>query len=75
MPVNFRQRAEDLKAQLAQVRIDIESASPEEQRRLTALAASLQRSLRWYTARAGSRSDVHALRVNVGDDIRTTTGS
>lgn len=75
MPVNFRQRAEALKAQLAQVRIDIQTASPEEQRRLTALAASLQRSLRWYTARAGTRSDVHALRVSVADEIQTSTGT
>jgi hypothetical protein len=75
MPINFRQRAESLKDQLAQVKIDIQRASPDEQRRLTALAASLQRSLRWYTARAGSRSDVHALRVSVADEIHTTTGS
>jgi len=76
MPVNFRQRAEALRAQLAQVKRDIASDLPaEEKRRLTALGASLQRSLRWYTARAGSRSDVHALRVQVGDDIRTSTGS
>jgi hypothetical protein len=74
MPVNFRQRAEQLAAQLEHVKRDIPTATPEEQRRLTALAASLQRSLRWYTARAGSRSDIHALRVEVGDDIRTSSG-
>jgi hypothetical protein len=74
MPVNFRQRAEHLRAQLEQVRIDIQTASPEETRRLLALAGSIQRSLRWYTARAGSRSDVYALRVEVGDDIHTASG-
>jgi hypothetical protein len=74
MPVNFRQRAEQLSAQLAEVKQQLEAATPDEKRRLTALAASIQRSLRWYTARAGSRSDVHALRVSVADEVHTTTG-
>jgi hypothetical protein len=75
MPVNFRQRAASLHQQLAQVRIDAQTADPEELKRLQALAASIQRSLRWYTARAGTRSDVHALRVEVGDHIRTASGT
>jgi hypothetical protein len=71
MPVNFRQRAAALQAQLAQVEADLENASDVQKRRLVALKASLQRSLRWYTARAGSRSDIHALRVSVAEDIST----
>jgi hypothetical protein len=58
--LNFLQRAEELKARLEQVKIDLLlSESPEEQRRLTALAASIQRSVRWYTARVGSQNDIH----------------
>jgi hypothetical protein len=60
MKKDFRQRADELKAQLEQVMHDLETtASPMEKRRLTALAASIQRSVRWYTARAGSRNDIH----------------
>lgn len=71
MPVNFRQRAADLEEQLARVRKDLESAEPAQKRRLIALEASLKRSLRWYIARAGTRSDIHALRVNVAEHIKT----
>jgi hypothetical protein len=58
--LNFLQRAEELKVRLEQIKIDLLlSDSPEEKRRLTALVASIQRSVRWYTARAGSQNDIH----------------
>jgi hypothetical protein len=60
MKGNFRQRAEALRARLEQIRAALETATPEETRRLLALAGSIQRSLRWYTARAGSRWDIYA---------------
>ena len=74
MPVNFRQRAAAIQVQLQEIAKQLRTAPESEQLRLLAVQASLQRSLRWYTARAGSRSDIHALRVDVGDDIRTSSG-
>ena len=75
MPVNFRQRAAALEAQLQTVEAQLAKASEAEKRRLQALRASLQRSLRWYVARAGSRSDIHALRVDVAETISTREAS
>jgi hypothetical protein len=75
VPIDFRQRAAEIEAQLAKVREDLKTADPADHVRLQALAASLRRSLRWYTARAGTRSDVHALSVNVAEVIQTTSGT
>jgi len=72
MPINFKQRAADLAAQIADV--DVALGQPQEdarRRRLVAERASLLRSLRWYQARTGTRSDIHALSAHVSDEITT----
>lgn len=75
MPTDFRARAAALEVQLEQVRHDLKGAKPSEKLRLQALEASLKRSLRWYQARAGTRSDVHALSVSVADEITASEHS
>ncbi len=72
MGVNFRQRASSLEQSLAQVKLDLQTARAGDRLRLLALQASLQRSLRWYRARAGSRSDIHALHAHVHDEVTTS---
>lgn len=71
MPVDFRQRAAALERQLAQVQADLALAEPPQKLRLEALRASLLRSLRWYRARAGTRTDIHALQVRLHEDVQT----
>jgi hypothetical protein len=73
MSVDFTAKAAAVAKELAEVRAQVKTAPDQDRMRLTALQASLQRSLRWYTARAGTRNDRHALHVLVGDEIRTTS--
>ena len=74
MPTDFKAKAAELETQLAKITGQLETATERDRPRLVALAASLRRSLRWYTARTGTRSDVHALSVAVAEDIHTTSG-
>jgi hypothetical protein len=71
---DFRAKADDIEAQLVHMTAQLETASKRDRPRLVALVASLRRSLRWYTARLGTRNDVHALSVAVAEDIHTTSG-
>jgi hypothetical protein len=73
MSVDFTAKAAAVAKELAEVRAQVKTAPDQDRMRLTALQASLQRSLRWYTARAGTRNDRHALHLLVGDEIRTTS--
>jgi hypothetical protein len=75
VPTDFRAKAEGIEVQLEKITAQLETAEEKDRLRLIALAASLRRSLRWYTARTGTRSDVHALSVAVNEQIHTTTGS
>jgi uncharacterized membrane-anchored protein len=72
---DFTAKAAGIEDQLAKITTQLETATDRDRPRLLALAASLRRSLRWYQARTGTRSDVHALSVEVAEDIHTTTGS
>lgn len=71
MPTNFQQRALALDQRIEQVERDLQHATPTERLRFEALRASLLRSVRWYRARAGTRTDIHALNATVGDEITT----
>lgn len=57
---DFKAKAAGIEDQLAKITAQLESATKQDRPRLIALAASLRRSLRWYTSRTGTRSDVHA---------------
>lgn len=73
MPINFAQRAAELEAQIAQVDRELAVEQDEaRRRRQQAARSSLLRSLRWYRARTGTRSDVHALNAAVADEITTS---
>lgn len=74
MATDFRAKAAELEDRLVKITTQLETAVERDRPRLLALAASLRRSLRWYTARTGTRSDVHALSVTVNEQIHTTTG-
>lgn len=69
MGINFRERAARLQQELADVEGRLKTAPVEQHVRLRATLASLKRSLRWYQARAGTRTDKHALGACVAEEI------
>lgn len=72
MKASFRERAAAVEQQIADVDEALQHASTDGERaRLTAVRGSLLRSLVWYRRRAGTRSDIRALGVSVGDEILT----
>ena len=70
--MSFRDKAAAVAQQIAEVDKALQLATTDAERaRLTAVRGSLIHSLVWYRKRAGTRSDVKALGVSVGDEILT----
>ena len=70
MRINFAERAQNVERDLVEVEQQLAVAPDDQRVRLEAIKASLKRSLQWYRARAGTRTDKHALGAAVSDDIR-----